>query len=70
MNPRLLMLLAGLSTLAVSRAAATSCDVTTFGALGDGLRADAAPSSSDPEPVRLRDGRGARVEKVRSARNR
>lgn len=34
----------------------------------EGLRADAAPSSPDPAPVRLREGRGARVGLVRSAR--
>ncbi len=36
----------------------------------DGLRGDASPSSPDKAPVRLRDGKGARVEKVRSARER
>jgi polygalacturonase len=34
----------------------------------EGLRADAAPKSPDRAPVRLRDGRGARVGEVRSAR--
>ena len=36
----------------------------------DGLRGDAAPSSPDKAPVRLRDGKGGRVENVRSARER
>jgi polygalacturonase len=36
----------------------------------EGLRADAAPSSRGGVPVRLRDGRGARVGEVRSARGR
>lgn len=34
----------------------------------EGLRTDAAPASPDRAPVRLRDGRGARVGEVRSAR--
>jgi len=36
----------------------------------DGLRGDSSPSSPDPAPVRLRDGKGARVENVRSAHER
>jgi polygalacturonase len=36
----------------------------------DGLRGDASPASSDKAPVRLRNGRGARVANVRSARER
>jgi polygalacturonase len=36
----------------------------------DGLRGDASPASPDRTPVRLRNGRGARVTNVRSARGR
>jgi len=36
----------------------------------DGLRGDASPASPDKAPVRLRDGKRARVENVRSARER
>jgi polygalacturonase len=36
----------------------------------DGLRGDASPASFDKAPVRLRNGRGARVTNVRSARKR
>jgi hypothetical protein len=34
----------------------------------EGLRGEASPSSPDKAPVRLRDGTGARVGNVRSAR--
>jgi len=36
----------------------------------DGLRGDASPSSPDKSPVRVHDGKGARIVNVRSARER